>query len=393
MTTQTLSQNTLSKNNDSSKDDESIKVMLVEDSAVVRGMVRKWLEVVPGVKVVDSAGNGQIAIDKVSSLKPDIIILDIEMPVMDGLTALPVILQKCPKAKILLASTLTKKNAEITLKAMSLGASDYIAKPSFVRDGNDARNEFQQELIRKVTGLVSRPRLNSAKTSQSLTSSNDTWAPMPDANASFKFRRKSLIVPKVLAIGSSTGGPAALTKLFADLKGKLNNIPVFVTQHMPPTFTALLGDKLAKIAGIDGGEAKDNEEIIAGRLYVAPGGFHMRISESNGKKIIKLDEEPPINHCRPAVDPMLDSVAKYYGNSALVSILTGMGSDGAKGALKIADKGGTVFAQDEASSVVWGMPGATAAAGACTALVEIDKMGDKLAMVLNKTNMMTQRTN
>jgi two-component system chemotaxis response regulator CheB len=361
------------------KQNKNTTVMLVEDSAVVRGMVRKWLENVPNIEVLDSADNGQIAINKVGILQPDIIILDIEMPVMDGITALPMILQKCPKAKVLIASTLSRKNAEVTLKAMSLGASDYIAKPSFTRDGNDARNEFQQELIRKVTGLSPR------QTSIPIISKNtgdSSWAPMPNANSTFSFRKKSLIAPRILAIGSSTGGPAALTKLFEDLKGKINNIPIMVTQHMPPTFTALLGEKLARVSGIKGGEAIDQEPIIAGRLYVAPGGFHMRVGEKDGIKIVQLDERPPINHCRPAVDPLFESIAEHYGNSALVSVLTGMGSDGANGAVAIAHCGGTVFAQDEASSVVWGMPGATALAGVCTALVDINRMGEKLSEII-----------
>jgi len=373
---------------DLSKSQDDIKVMLVEDSAVVRGMVRKWLGVIDGIVVVDSADNGQIAINKVAGLQPDIIILDIEMPVMDGLTALPMILQKCPKAKVLIASTLSKKNAEITLKAMSLGASDYIAKPSFARDGNDARAEFQKELIRKVTGLVPRRVTTNPRTGSVglATKTGATWAPMPDANASFQFRKKSFIVPKILAIGSSTGGPAALTKLFTDLRGMLNNIPTLLTQHMPPTFTALLGEKLARIANIEGGEAVDGEEIIAGRLYVAPGGYHMLVASENGKRIIRLNQKPPINHCRPAVDPMFESIAEHYGNSTLATVLTGMGSDGANGAVAIAHTGGTVYAQDEASSVVWGMPGATAAAGACTALVPINDMANKLSPMLIKGN-------
>ncbi len=363
--------------------DNAIKVMLVEDSAVVRGMVRKWLEAVPNIVVVDSADNGQIAINKVAALMPDIVILDIEMPVMDGITALPIILQKCSKAKVLIASTLSKKNAEVTLRAMNLGASDFIAKPSFTRDGNDARNEFQQELIRKVTGLL--PRVAPATRDNNLSTTSSSWAAMPSANAAFSFRKKSLIVPKILAIGSSTGGPAALTKVFSALNGKLNNIPVLVAQHMPPTFTTILGEKLARISGMQGGEAKDGEPIIAGRLYLAPGGFHMKIAQNNQKQnIIKLDKSPPINHCRPAVDPMFESVAEFYGNSALVSVLTGMGSDGANGAVAIAHSGGTVFAQDEASSIVWGMPGATAAAGACTALIGIDEMGENIARNIDK---------
>ncbi len=365
--------------------EKKTRVMLVDDSAVVRGMVRKWLETIEGIEIVDSADNGRVAIDKVVKENPDIIILDIEMPVMDGITALPELLQKAPKAKVLIASTLSLKNAEISLKAMSLGASDYIPKPSFARDGNEARNSFKDELIRKVTGLMPKnlARKSYSTNSQSSSQSVD-WSPMPKANENFTFRKPSLVSPRILAIGSSTGGPAALSKLFAQLKGKLSNIPVLIAQHMPPTFTTLLGEKLARIANLEGGEAKEGEPIVAGRLYVAPGGYHMRVVAKGGKNFIALDEGPPINHCRPAVDPMFESLAQIYGNACLGVVLTGMGSDGANGAVAIAHKGGTILAQDEESSVVWGMPGATALAGACTKLVNIENMGDELEKLINK---------
>ena len=365
-------------------DSKKYKVMLVDDSAVVRGMVRKWLETINGIELVDSADNGRVAIDKVARLKPDLIILDIEMPVMDGLTALPEILQKAPKAKVLIASTLSLKNAEISLKAMSLGASDYIPKPSFARDGNQAREAFKDEIIRKVSGFLPKSPALKSFSSNNSGGKSASWSPMPNANESFSFRNPSLTIPRILAIGSSTGGPAALSKLFSDLKGKLSNIPVLVAQHMPPTFTTLLGEKLARLADIKGGEAVKGEPIVAGRLYLAPGGFHMRVENKGGVNVIALDEGPPINHCRPAVDPMFESVAEYFGNATLATVLTGMGSDGANGAVAIAHTGGTIFAQDEASSVVWGMPGATALAGVCTKLISIEKMGDELIKMLNK---------
>ena len=360
-------------------DAADIRVMLVEDSAVVRGMVRKWLDSVPDVQVVGSADNGQKAIDLVGAARPDIIVLDIEMPVMDGLTALPGILRKVPQAKVIISSTLSRKNAEVTLRAMSLGASDYITKPSFTRDGQDARSLFKEELVRKVVGLAQAARPTSSVRGEQ----NTQWSPIPAANARFKFRKASSIQPRVLVIGASTGGPAALTKVFEDLKPQLGTVPVLVTQHMPPTFTALLGEKLAQLSGLKGGEAVAGELVVAGRLYVAPGGKHMRIAKGSGGLVIDLDDGPPINHCKPAVDPLFESVAGHFGNSALAAILTGMGADGAAGSVEIADAGGTVYAQDEASSVVWGMPGATALAGACTAIVDLDKMGERLGRALH----------
>lgn len=360
-----------------------VRVMLVEDSAVVRGMVRKWLEVLPGIVVVNSASNGQVAIDTVAALNPDIIILDIEMPVMDGLTALPSILRKAPRAKVLIASTLSLRNAEISLKAMNLGASDYIAKPSFARDGNDARALFKEDLVRKVTGLAHSIHHRSGRVSPARQSESG-WGPMPAAGTIFKFRKGSAVKPRVLAIGSSTGGPAALNAVIENAKSALGSVPVLIAQHMPPTFTMLLGEKLSRVGGLEGGEAKDGDLVVPGKLYVAPGDMHMRVKRRGNDVKIVLDQGAPINHCRPSVDPLFESIAEVYGSATLAAVLTGMGSDGANGAVQIADAGGTVIAQDEASSVVWGMPGAAAAAGACTSVVELSEIGGKLSRMISQ---------
>lgn len=355
--------------------DNDLRIMLVDDSAAIRGVVRKWLDAQSGIRVVETADNGQTAIAKVAAARPDIIILDIEMPVMDGLTALPTLLRLAPASKILIASTLSRRNAEVSLKAMSLGASDYVAKPSFVRDGNLAREQFQEELLRKVTGMM--PRSNRAV---AISGAAETpWMPMPTSDTVISLRKASLVKPRILAIGASTGGPAALTRVFEDAKAAMAEVPVVLTQHMPPTFTTLLGEKLARAAGLSGGEAEHGQVLHPGHLYVAPGGKHMRLKRRGTDIIVVIDEGPPINHCRPAVDPLFDTVADIYGNAALCVVLTGMGHDGAAGALKIANAGGTVFAQDENTSVVWGMPGATAAAGACTAVVPLSLIGEKIA--------------
>jgi two-component system chemotaxis response regulator CheB len=351
------------------------RVMLVEDSAVVRGMVRKWLEAVPGVVVVGAANNGQVAIQMAADTAPDIIILDLEMPVMDGLTALPELVRRAPKAKIIIASTLSRRNAEVTLKAMALGASDYILKPSFAREGNDARAAFQDELLRKIvalSGARSHPERRSA------------WTAMPEAGAKFSYRPMSSVLPRVLAIGSSTGGPAALSKVLEAAGSDLRRVPVLIAQHMPATFTALLGEKLAALAGLAGGEAKHGEVVVPGRLYVAPGGQHMEVEKQGAVSVIALNSGPPINHCRPAVDPLFESVARVFGSASLGVILTGMGSDGAHGARAIADAGGSVLAQDEASSVVWGMPAAALNAGVCAAQVSLDDMGKRIDRCLSR---------
>jgi len=359
---------------------DKVRVMLVEDSAVIRGMVRRWLENVPGIEVVDSASNGQVAIDMTRAIKPDIIILDIEMPVMDGLTALPQILRAAPDVKVLIASTLSRRNAEVTLKAMSLGASDFVAKPSFVRDGNDARAQFQEELVRKVTGLAAATG-RGHRDALTFRAAED-WRPVSAADARITLRKPSPVTPRVLAIGASTGGPAALAQVIEDAKSALGQVPVLIAQHMPPTFTALLGEKLSRIAGLPGGEAVHGEPVVAGRIYVAPGGQHMRVKSSGSGFAIALDTGPPVNHCRPAVDPLFSSIADAYSTAALAVVLTGMGSDGARGAVEIADAGGTVLVQDEPSSIVWGMPGATATAGAASAIVGLTDIGDRISRTL-----------
>lgn len=374
-----------------------IRVMLVEDSAVVRGMVRQWLDAIAGVEVVQAAGNGQIAINQVQEADPDIILLDIEMPVMDGMTALPELLRLAPRAKVILASTLSRRNAEVTLRAMSMGAHDYVAKPSFVRQGNDARAEFEAEIVRKVRGLAGlQPRRDGQPGAHIEPTDTDKkgvgrWGagavglvPMPVAGQPIKLRKPSAVPPRALVIGSSTGGPAALARIVAEAGPALRTVPVFIAQHMPPTFTALLGEKLAGLAGIEGGEAVHGAPVVPGRLYVAPGGHHMSLKRCDGGIEIQIEDGPPINHCKPSVEPLFQSAAELYGASTLCAILTGMGHDGVEGVIAIANAGGTVIAQDEASSVVWGMPGAAAAAGACSEIVALQNIGLRLSRALGR---------
>ena len=373
------------------------RVMLVEDSAVVRGMIRGWLEGMDGVDVVAAADNGQVALNKVGAAKPDIIILDIEMPVMDGLTALPGLLRGAPGVKVLVASTLSRRNAEVTLKAMDLGAADYLAKPSFAKDGVDARAVFRDELIGKISGLAglvplgvnelkkpvspTRPARAKSNSKESLPN-HQRWGVIPSPQSKFSLRKASKISPRVLAIGSSTGGPAALSKMLGALKGQLGHVPVLITQHMPPTFTTLLGESLCRLTGLLGGEAEQGQEVVPGHLYVAPGGLHMRLKQRGSKVFVELDDGPQINHCKPAVDPMFESVAGIYRSATLSVILTGMGTDGAMGAVKIADNGGTVFAQDEKSSIVWGMPGAAMAAGACVEAIALEQLAGRIGNIM-----------
>lgn len=356
-----------------------ISVMVVDDSAVIRGMLSRILDSEPDIQVITSASNGKFAIESLTQFDPQVIILDIEMPVMDGLTALPEILKKRPNVNVVMASTLTAKNAAISLRALSAGASDYVTKPSSVA-GLRGADDFKRELVEKVRALgggvaapgrVSRPVARAPKPFTQ--TGKSARAPSIGASAEIKLRPKPLFRPTLMVIGASTGGPQALFSLFEELKNRIN-VPILVTQHMPPTFTTILAERLGAISGLDAQEAKDGEPLARGTLRVAPGNFHMIVSREKGQDLLRLTSTPPENFCRPAVDPLFRSVAEIFGNKVLAIVLTGMGADGAKGATQIAEAGGGVIAQDEATSVVWGMPGATASAGICNAVLPLPEI-------------------
>ena len=356
------------------------RVLICDDSAVVRGLLRRFLDSEEDIAVVDAAANGKAGVERVAKGGIDVVILDIEMPVMDGLEALPKMLDHDSTLKVIVASTLSTRNAEISLKALSMGAVDYVPKPSSGRIGG--ASEFRRELVEKVRvhGVTRRARAamrrapagvtkpsgpGGAKPSKALSHSGTIYGDKP-----IVLRRGSLVSPRVLAIGASTGGPEALLKLFERI-GSNFRCPIFVTQHMPATFTKILAERLGQVAGLPAGEGVDGEEVVRGHIYVAPGGRHMIVEEGEGGGgRVRLSDGPPENSCRPAVDPMLRSLAEVYRSRVLTVILTGMGHDGREGARKMVEAGGTVIAQDEPSSVVWGMPGAVATAGLCTAVLD-----------------------
>ncbi len=405
------------------------RVMVVDDSAIIRGFLCRYLSEDPEIKVVTTANNGAVALQQLDKHDIEAVVLDIEMPVMDGMTALPKLIEKKPDLKVVMASTLTRKNAEISLRAMQMGAVDYVPKPETARSVN-ANIDFRRELVDKVkawagrlrhkrgqalpqaqkpegkastaapgftrpegkaagfvTAPVRRPKpvatvtARASATPVASKAARATSGPVPlHAGKEVKLRAGASIssTVKVLLVGSSTGGPQALMKFFAGFK-KQPSVPVLITQHMPATFTAILADHLGQATGWPSQEAKDGVELENGQMYVAPGGRHMEITEKDGRKFVKLTDEPPENFCRPAVDPLFRSASKLYGGNALAVILTGMGHDGLKGARDLVKAGGTLLAQDEASSVVWGMPGAVATAGLCTEVLSIDKLGDATA--------------
>ncbi|MEP3477456.1 MAG: chemotaxis response regulator protein-glutamate methylesterase [Hyphomicrobiales bacterium] len=369
----------------------SIRVMVVDDSVVVRGLVSKWVDEEAGMESIGKCSNGAKAVEEVKALNPDVIVLDIEMPVMDGLEALPKILKLCPGVKVIMASTLTQRNAEISLKALSLGASDYVPKP-VSNSGVTTSSAFKIDLINKIKALGStllkqkakiapaRPAVVTAKTP----TAQPTTAVSPSAGSAdgYTLREYSKKPPRILIVGSSTGGPPALISVLEELAPALKQIPVLVTQHMPATFTKIFAEHLGRAAGLPSAEGIDGEQVHSGKIYVAPGGRHMILERKGAFPIIRLTDGPEVNFCKPAVDPLFESVAKCYGATTLSIVLTGMGSDGAKGAKIVADAGGSVIAQDEATSVVWGMPGATAKIGACSEVLPLKQIAPKLKQLI-----------
>ena len=364
-----------------------IRVMLVDDSAVVRGLFDRALREDSAIEIVASASNGEIAINMLKKTAVDVMLLDIEMPVMDGIAALPELLKISPKTRIIMSSTLTQKNAEISVRAMQLGASDYIAKPS-TRDlvGVD---EFYRSLITKIKALapyvrgedsVAKPEKKMVVTGVQATAVaaatparvNGLYEPIALPTLAVRPKEK-LTGMQALAIASSTGGPQALLSIFREFKGITMRVPIFITQHMPANFTAILADHISKASGFDCHEGIDDEEVKPGIIYLAPGDYHMTVTRDGAKPCrIKLDQSPPENFCRPSADPMLRSLAKLYNDKLLVVVLTGLGADGARGASDVVSAGGAVVAQDEATSVVYGMPKAVAEAKLTSAVFALN---------------------
>ncbi len=365
--------------------DERLRVMVVDDSAVIRGLISRWIEAEPDMIVAGSVRTGLDAVNQVERVKPDVIVLDIEMPDMDGIAALPLLLARKRDLIIIMASTLTRRNAEISLKALSLGASDYIPKPESTRESG-AAEIFKRDLILKVRQFGARISRRAAPTPSSSVHPRDALhvpAHAISGSAKFTLHPFNPGPTRVLLIGSSTGGPQALMSLVAGLAPVIDRVPVLITQHMPPTFTTILAEHLARAANRPAREAVDGEAVKAGRIYLAPGGLHMRVARQGGEVVIALDNGPQINFCRPAVDPLFTSAIEVWHSELLALILTGMGSDGMRGGKEIVSAGGNVIAQDEATSVVWGMPGSAANAGICYAVLPLDLIAQKVLKIFS----------
>lgn len=358
------------------------RVMVVDDSAVVRGIVKRWLEADPTMVVAASCSDGAQALRKAETARCDVIVLDVEMPNMDGLAALPALLKASPGVRVIMSSTRTRRNAEISLKALSLGASDYVAKPQSLH-GAQAVEDFRRELTAKVKAIAeARRRVRSARKGAIETPGRRVESAAQASRGPFALRPMPHESPAVIAIGSSTGGPQALFDLGKTI-GPMLDVPVLIAQHMPGTFTTILAEHLARYSGRPCVEGTAGETIKPGHIYVAPGEHHMEVEFSaKGAAVIQVNQNPPENFCRPAADTLFRSVARTYGQRALGLVLTGMGIDGRDGARAIVEAGGAVLAQDEATSVVWGMPGAVAMAGLASAVLPLSDIGPAIGRLL-----------
>jgi two-component system chemotaxis response regulator CheB len=332
-----------------------IRVLVVDDSVVIRRLVCHALEEDPGLEVVGVAANGQIALSRIPQVNPDVITLDIEMPEMDGLEMLRELRRRDRAIPVVMFSTMTERGASATFEALSLGADDYVTKASNAGSLDVSLANLRQELIPKIRQFfeIARP---------------EPALPAPSrggaAPVAVRLQRRAV------AIGVSTGGPAALAKVVPQFPADFP-LPIFVVQHMPPLFTRLLAERLDSLTPLAVHEGADGEIPSSGHIYIAPGDQHMRLVNSVRGPVIALDQGPPLNSCRPAADALFSSLADVYGPAVIAAVLTGMGHDGMNGAQQLAARGACILAQDEETSVVWGMPGAVVGAGVANEILPL----------------------
>lgn len=346
-----------------------IKVLVVDDSAFMRKAIENMLKKDSSIEVIGNARNGQEAIEKIKELNPDILTLDIEMPVMDGLETLKIIMKKMPRP-VIMVSSLTTEGAEATLKALELGAVDFIAKDkSFASFGI---MKIEDQLIRTVKHFARRRSF-----SRPATTERKPFVPSKPSVVSPRLNRGVKVNPKIIAIGTSTGGPQSLQKVIPKLDKSLNK-PVLIVQHMPPNFTKSLAQRLNSLSSLTVVEAQGKEKLEPNVVYVGKGGFHLKLRRMGSNYYIELTDEPSNVLHIPSVDEMVSSVADNFGKSALGVIMTGMGSDGLKGLKKLKSKGGYIIAQDEKSCIVYGMPRAVVEADIADEVVPLENIAESI---------------
>ncbi len=358
-----------------------IRVLVCDDSFTIRSAISRILRSDPTIEVAGLAADGEKAAEILKRGGVDVVVLDVEMPVMDGLTALPLLLRIDPSVRVIMASALTTLGGAIAMQALQAGAADYVPKPA-ARQTED----FAREILAKVKGQAKLRRLGGSVGSRpSACGSAGTSAGRASGSPTggFPLRPAPGRPPLLLAVGSSTGGPQALFSFFRALTRPLP-VPIVVTQHMPPLFTRSLAEHIDRLGARRCQEAGENEPLLPDHILIAPGDRHLTIQATDQGLRTRLNDDAPENSCRPAVDPMLRSAAAACAGRVLAVILTGMGQDGLRGSQTLLQAGGCVLAQDEASSVVWGMPGAVARAGLCHAVMPIEELAAKVMQILGR---------
>jgi two-component system, chemotaxis family, protein-glutamate methylesterase/glutaminase len=355
---------------------ERIRVLVVDDSVVIRSLVRHALEEDPELEVVGVAANGSIALQRIPQLNPDVLTLDIEMPEMNGLETLRRVRQDYPQLRVIMFSTLTERGAAVTLEALTLGADDYVTKGSNEGSLDLSMAHLREEIIPKIKQFFRRPEQNPAITPTKATELPSALRPSKSYPLFTNTR------PKVLGIGVSTGGPTALAAVLPQLPPGFP-LPVLIVQHMPALFTRLLAERLCSSCHLPVEEASDGQSVAPGKILIAPGGFHLQVELSGAEVRVHLNQSPPQNFCRPAVDALFSSIAEVYGGAVIAMILTGMGHDGLRGSEILKAHGAAILAQDEASSVVWGMPGAVVSSGIADRVLPLDQLVPEILRRLN----------
>lgn len=352
---------------------QKIRVLVVDDSAVMRRAITTTLAKDERLEIVGTANNGRAALTALDTLRPDVVTLDIEMPEMDGLAALKELRKSHPRLPVIMFSSLTQRGAQATILALTAGASDYVGKPTDLANLTEAFRCLETELIPKVKMFGEQVlALREAAAHPPAVAATPPVTPRAG-----RVRRGTI---GAVCVGVSTGGPMALVQLFSAWAEPLA-VPLIVVQHMPPTFTALLAQRLTSVGVMDVDEARDGDLIVPGRAYLAPGGRHLEIARVEGEARLRVTDEPPENSCRPSVDVLFRSAAKVYGGGLLGVVLTGMGCDGLRGCQAIRAAGGNILAQDAATSVVWGMPGAVVNAGLADTVLPLNEIPEEIVRV------------
>ncbi|MBH23056.1 MAG: chemotaxis response regulator protein-glutamate methylesterase [Myxococcales bacterium] len=356
-----------------------IRPLIVDDSVVVRQVLTRLLSDSPEIEVVGSAANGQIGLRKLEALSPNVVILDIHMPIMNGLEMLEQLRVERPDIPVLLFCSLDECH-EVAAEAMRLGASDFLAKPRGMDRDLSGPDGLLEKLRNKLRALIGMGTLPSAALSSAAAATAPQPQPPPPRPRPGRTVRPQL-VPSIITIGVSTGGPKALEQVIPQLPADLP-VPVVIVQHMPPMFTKLLAERLDARSALSVGEGYEGAPVEPGRVWIAPGGYHMEVTGGRGDTRLHLHEGPLENSCRPAVDVLFRSVVDLYGGNTLGVILTGMGQDGLRGSEVIYEAGGRIIAQDEATSTVWGMPGAVTRAGLADRILPLDRVWTEIVTLV-----------